>query len=180
MCKFIGGHRQIGARSFEDGVAVNAEEIFVEVAMERPSLQVELIVTSSLGHCKSALVFMALRAIDIPVLMSSTFLIGFAVPRRAVNVDVEDHATLERQGRDLLGEGFGEGLRRALGFRVRILLQDGLEGCSGASTGVQHVDRRRELVGDLIGEGMDISHLVSEFAPQGVLVRSGGVGEPKG
>ena len=38
----------------------------------------------------------------------------------------------------------------------------------------------RELVGDLVGERMDISHLVGEFSPQGVLVSSGDVGEPKG
>jgi len=38
VCKFIGGHHQIGARSFEDVVAINAEEFFVEVAMEGPSL----------------------------------------------------------------------------------------------------------------------------------------------
>ena len=36
--KLIGGHRQIGAWSLEDVVAVNAEKLFVEVAMERPSL----------------------------------------------------------------------------------------------------------------------------------------------
>ena len=76
----------------------------------------------------------------------------------------------------MLDEGFGEGLRRALGHGVRIFLQDGLEGCSGASTGVQHIDRQRELV----GERMYIPHLVGEFSPQGVLVGSGGVGEPEG
>ena len=36
--------------------------------------------------------------------------------------------------------------------------------------GVQHVDGWWKLVGELVGE----------FAPQGVLIRSGGVGEPKG
>ena len=87
---------------------------------------------------------------------------------------------LKRWEGDLLGEGFGVGLRGALGFRVWILLQDGLEGCSGTSAGVQHVDHRRELIGDLVGERMDIPHLVGEFAPQGVLVCSGGVGEPEG
>ena len=38
VSKFIGGHSQIGARSLENIVAVNAEEFFVEVAMEGPSL----------------------------------------------------------------------------------------------------------------------------------------------
>ena len=64
----------------------------------------------------------------------------------------------------MLGEGFDKGLRGALRFGVWTSLQDGLEGCSGASAGVQHVDRRRELVGDLVGERMDIPHLVGEFA----------------
>ena len=82
--------------------------------------------------------------------------------------------------KELLGEGFGEGLHGALGFGVWILLYDGLEGCSGASAGMQHVDHRWELIGDLVGERMDIPHLVGEFAPQGVLVCSGGVGEPEG
>ena len=36
--KLIGSHCQIGAWSFEDVVAINTEEIFIEVAMERPSL----------------------------------------------------------------------------------------------------------------------------------------------
>ena len=103
----MGGHRQIGAWSFEDVVAINTEEIFIEVAMERPSLRVELIVASSLGHCKSALIFTALRAIGVPVFTSGTFLISFAVPRRAVDADVEDRTTPERREGDLLGEGFG-------------------------------------------------------------------------
>ena len=43
-----------------------------------------------------------------------------------------------------------------------------------------HVDGRRRLVGDLIGERIDVFHLVSKFAPQGVLEGGGDVGEPKG
>ena len=123
---------------------------------------------------------MALRAVDVPVFTSGVLLIGFAVPRGAVDADVEDRATPERQERGLLGEGFSEVLRGTLGFGVWIFLQDGLEGCSGASAGLQHVDRRRELIGDMVGKRMDIPHLVGEFAPQGVLVCSGGVGEPEG
>ena len=80
----------------------------------------------------------------------------------------------------MLGEGFGEGLRRALGLRVRILLRDGLEGRSGASDDVEHVDGRRRLVSDLVSERMDVSHLVAEFAPQGTLLGSDDVGEPEG
>ena len=46
------------------------------------------------------------------------------------------------------GGGFGDGLRRALGLGVRILLLDGLEGRSGASADVQRVDGLRRLVGE--------------------------------
>ena len=70
----------------------------------------------------------------------------------------------------MLGEGLYEGFRGALGLRAWIFLQDGLEGRFGTLAGVQHVDGRWELVGDLI----------SEFAPKGILICSGGVGEPEG
>jgi len=80
----------------------------------------------------------------------------------------------------LLGEGFGEGLRRALRLGAHIFLRDGLEGCSVALAGMQHVDHLRELVGDLVGEGMDVPPLISELAPHGILVVSGGVGEAEG
>ena len=62
-------------------MAVNAEELFVEVAMEWPSLRVELVVTSGLGHRKGALVFTTLCTVDVPIFTSDTFLIGFVVPR---------------------------------------------------------------------------------------------------
>ena len=99
--------------------------------------------------------------VDVPVLTSGAFLLGLAVPRGAVDADVKDGATPERRERKLLGEGFGEGLRRALGLGARILLQDGLEGRSRASADVEHVDGRRRLV----SERMDVSHLIGEFAP---------------
>ena len=150
---------------FVDVVTVDTEKIFIKVAMERPPLRVKLVVASGLSHRKGALIFTALRVVDVPVFASGMFLIGFAVPRRAVDADIEDRATLKRRERGLLGEGLGEGLRGALRFGVQTFLQDGLEGCSGASAGVQHVDRRWELIGDLVGERMDIPHLVSEFAP---------------
>ena len=50
--ELVGGYCQIGAWSLEDIVAVNTEKFFVKVAMERPSLRVELVVTSSFGHRK--------------------------------------------------------------------------------------------------------------------------------
>ena len=86
-------------RGFVDVVAVDTEKFFVKVAMELPSLRVELVVASGLGHRKSALVFMALRPVDIPVFTSSAFLIGFAIPRGAIDADVEDRATSERRER---------------------------------------------------------------------------------
>ena len=63
--------------------------------------------------------------------MSDMFL-GFAILRRAVDTDVEDHATPEGWEKELLGEGFGEGLRSALRLEARIFLRDGLEGCPRA------------------------------------------------
>ena len=114
MCKFVGGHRQIGAWSFEDVMAVNVEEFFVEVAMEGPSLRVELVITSGLGHRNGTFIITALRTVGVPVFMGGAFLICFAVLRGAVDADVEDCATPERQERGLLGEGLGEGLRGAL------------------------------------------------------------------
>ena len=65
----------------------------------------------------------------------------------------------------MLGEGFNEGLRRALRLGARILLRDGLEGRSRALADVEHVNGQWRLVGDLVGERMDVSHLVGEFAP---------------
>ena len=63
------------------------------------------------------------------------------------------------------GDGFGESLRRALRLGVWIFLQDGVEGCFGTSTDLQHIHSRRELVGDRVDERIDVSHLVDEFAP---------------
>jgi len=69
----------------------------------------------------------------------------------------------------LLGESLGEGLGGSLRFGVRIFLEDSLEGCSEIPAGVQHVDGWWKLVSELVGE----------FAPQGVLICSCGVGEPE-
>ena len=45
---------------------------------------------------------------------------------------------------------------------------------------MEHVDGRWRLVSDLVGERMDVSHLVSEFAPWGFLEGGGGIGKPEG
>ena len=111
-----------------------------------------------------------MRAVGVPVFTGGAFLVCFAVPGGAVDTDVENRATPERQERRLLGEGLGEGLGGSLRFGVWIFLKDSLERCSETSTGVQHVDGWWKLVGELVGE----------FAPQGILICSCGVGEPEG
>ena len=114
MGELVGGHGQVGAWSLVDVVAVNAKKLIVEVVLERPSLRVKLL----LGHRKGNLVCSALCAVDVLVLVSGAFLLGFAVPRGLSTLTFEDCATTERRQRKLLGEGFSEGLRRALGLRV--------------------------------------------------------------
>ena len=88
---------------------------------------------SSLGPRNGCLVFSTLHTVDVPVLTSDAFLLGFTVPSRVVDTDVEDRATPEGWEKELLGEGFSEGLRRALRLGACIFLRDGLEGCSRAS-----------------------------------------------
>ena len=90
--ELVSGYCQIGAWSLEDIVAVNAEEFFIEVAVERErsSLRIELIIPSSLGPRDGYLIFSPLRAVDVLVLSSNALLLGFAVPRRDVDADVED------------------------------------------------------------------------------------------
>ena len=53
----------------------------------------------SLDHHKGNLICSALRTVDVPVLVSGAFLLGFAVPRGAVDADVEDCAATERRER---------------------------------------------------------------------------------
>ena len=122
--ELICGHCQISAWSLEDIVAVDAEKLFVKVAVEweRSSLRIEPIVPSSLSPCDGCLVFSPLRAVDVPVLPSNALLLGLAVPGRAVNADVEDRTTSERWEKELLGECFGEGLCRALRLGAWIFL----------------------------------------------------------
>ena len=91
--ELIGGHCQIGAWSLVDVVAVNTDKLAVEVALEWPSLRVKLL----LGHRKGNLVCSALCMVDVLVLASGVFLLGFAVLRGAVDADVEDCATSERR-----------------------------------------------------------------------------------
>ena len=40
-----------------------------------------------------------------------------------------------------------------------------MEGFFGTLADLQHVDSRRELVGDKVSERIDVSNLVGEFAP---------------
>ena len=128
--ELIGSYYQIGAWSLEDVVAVDAEKFFIEVAVEREwsSLRIEPIILSSLGPRDGCLVFSPLCAVDVLVLPSNALLLGFAIPRRAVDADVEDRATPEGWKEELLEEGFGEGLRRALRLGAQSFFQDGLEG----------------------------------------------------
>ena len=118
--ELIGGHRQIGTWSLEDVVAVNTEKLFVEVAVERKrsSLRVKPIILSSLGPHDGCLVFSPLHVVDVPVLPSNALLLGFTVPGRAVDADVEDRTTSEGWKEKLIGEGFSEGLYRALRLRA--------------------------------------------------------------
>ena len=92
--ELVGGHCEIGAWGLVDVVAVNADKLVVEVALEWPSLRVKLL----LGHRESNLVCSALRTVDVPILAGGAFL-GFAVPRGAVDADVEDCAATERRGK---------------------------------------------------------------------------------
>ena len=127
--ELVGGYCQIGASSLEDVVAIDVEKFFVEVMVERgrSSLRVKLIIPSSLGPCNGCLVLSPLRAVNVPVLPSNALLLGFAVPRRAVDADVEDCTTPEGWKEKLIRVGFGKGLRRALRLGARSFFQDGLE-----------------------------------------------------
>ena len=89
--KLIGSHRQIGAWGLVDIMAVNTDKLVVEVALEWSSLQIKLL----LGPRKDNLVCSALRVVDVSVLASGPFLLGFTVPRGAV----EDCAATERRGK---------------------------------------------------------------------------------
>ena len=76
-------------------MAVNMDKLIVEVALEWPSLRVKLL----LSHRNGNIVCLALCTVDISVLASGTFLLGFAVPRGAIDADIEDCAAMERRER---------------------------------------------------------------------------------
>ena len=97
--------------------------------------------------------------------MSGTVLVGFPIPWRAIDTDIENPASSEGWERRLNSSGFVDSVRRALGLGVWVFLQDGLEGCFGTSADLQHIDSWRGLVDDRVGERIDVSHLVGEFAP---------------
>ena len=103
--------------------------------------------------------------VGISVDASCAVLIGFSIPWRAVNANIKNPASSEGWERRLDGGGFGNSLCRALGLRVWIFLLDGVEGCFRTLADKQHIDSRRELVGDRVSERIDVSHLVGEFAP---------------
>ena len=63
------------------------------------------------------------------------------------------------------GGGFSDNLRRALGLRVWIFLHNGVEGFFRMLADLQHVDSRRELINDRVGERIDVSNLVDGFVP---------------
>ena len=65
----------------------------------------------------------------------------------------------------MLSGGFSEGLYGVLGLRAWTLLQYGVEGHPRVLANMEHVDGRRRLVDELVGERMSVSHLVGEFAP---------------
>ena len=113
--ELVGGYYQIGTWSLENVVAVDVEEFFIEVAVERErsSRRVKLIILSSLSPRDGCLIFSPLCAVDVLAFPSSTLLLGLAVPRRAIDADVEDRATPEGWE-----EWLSEGLRRALRLRA--------------------------------------------------------------
>ena len=76
-------------------MAINTDKLIIEIALEWPSLRVKLL----LDHRKGDLVCSALQTIDVPVLTSGAFLLGFTVLRGAIDADVEDCATMERRER---------------------------------------------------------------------------------
>ena len=81
-------------------------------------MRVKPIIPSSLGPYDGCLVLSPLHAVDVSVLPSSTLLLGFAIPRRVVDADVKDCTTPEGWEEKLIGEGFSEGLHRALRLRA--------------------------------------------------------------
>ena len=103
--------------------------------------------------------------IGIPIDTSDVVLFGFSITWSAVDANIKNPTSIEGWKRRLDGGGFGNNLRRALGLRVWIFLQNGVEGFFGMLADLQHVDSLRELIGDRVGERIDVSNLVGEFVP---------------
>ena len=62
--------------------------------------------------------------VGVPIDTSDAILLGFPVLWGAVDADIENSASMEGRVRGMYGGGFGDSLRRALGLRVWIFLQD--------------------------------------------------------
>ena len=93
--ELTGGHCEIGAWCLVNVMAINVDKLIIEVVLDWASLRVKLL----LGHRECNLVCSALCTIDILVLMGGAFLLGFAVPRGAVDADVDDCAATEQRER---------------------------------------------------------------------------------
>jgi len=72
---------------------------------------------------------------------------------------------MEWQERRLDGSDINDDLCRALRLGVQTALWDRAERSFVMLADLQHVDSRRVLVGDVVGERIDIPKLVDEFAP---------------
>jgi len=81
-----------------------------------------------------------LCTVGVSVDTSYTALIGFSISRRVVDANIKNATFTEGWKRRLDGGGFGDNLREALGLRVWIFLQDGVEGFFGTLANLQHID----------------------------------------
>ena len=106
-----------------------------------------------------------LNTVGISIDTSYDVIISFSILWRAVDADIKNPTSMEGWKRRLDGGSFSDNLCRALGLRVWIFLWDGVEGFFGTLADLQHVDSRRELVGDRVGDRIDVSHLVDKSIP---------------
>ena len=117
-------------------------------------------------------------------------LIVFPIMGWLVGADMKNPSLKPWRERRKIGGSLGDRFRGALGFGARGLFQDGVERFLIKLANCHHVDHRSGLVGGEVGEWMNIAELiggwmnstdlVSEFAPEGVLVGDGDASEPKG
>ena len=103
--------------------------------------------------------------VGISIDTSCAVLIDFPIPRRAIDADIKNPTSMEGWKRRLDDSSFDDNLLKALGLRVWIFLQDGVEGFFGMLADLEHIDSRWELVSDRVGERVDVSNLVGEFVP---------------